>query len=158
MHVDIQSVATISANASIKRRKVKDVEVVNAKIKFKDALVSRETIDAFLGRPIGWTTSALFDDMGRPLLLCEWSLPVFTAAVSGTIQGTKEADVIKLLEADLSHVSFILVDNGAKVDGEIEWTVAGDEASDLEPLLGRLCGIHWVVQKPEQEDFLKEAA
>lgn len=47
---------------------------------------------------------------------------------------------------------------GALLSGQLIWTVAGDEAGDAEPLLGRECGCLWAVEDGGQQDLLRDEA
>lgn len=159
MHIEINTVGTVGKALNIKREKGEDdAEIVVAHLKFSDAIVPRETIDELLNRSIGWAQSCLYDELGAPIARMEISLPKFACEVTGKIHGTLKGDNITLTQATLDGVSLLLTDKGASLSGNLAWLVAGDEASDAEPLLGRLCSLHWVLQDAGQKDLLRAAA
>lgn len=157
MYTEIETTAQLSKGMTIKREKEGDVEVLVAHLKFDGALIQREIIDELVGQRIGWAQSCLFDEQGAPIGHIDISLPRLVAQVTGKIRGVKDDDSITLSQAFLDGVSLSLFDNGALLSGALAWKVAGDEASDLEPLLGRLCALHWVIQDGGQRDMLKAA-
>jgi len=158
MYIEIQTTAQLSKSMSIKREG--DVEVLVAHLKFDGALIQREAIDELVGQPIGWAQSCLFDEQGAPIGHIELALPKLVAQVTGKIRGVKDDDHITLSQAFMDGVTIRmsgLINNQALLSGSLAWKVAGDEASDLEPLLGRLCALHWVIQDGGQQDMLKAA-
>jgi hypothetical protein len=160
MYIEIQTTAQLSKSMSIKREKEGDVKVLVAHLKFDGALIHRETIDELVGQPIGWSQSCLFDEQGAPIGHIEIALPKLVAQVTGKIRGVDADDHITLAQAFMDGVTISLsglINNQALLSGSLAWKVAGDEASDLEPLLGRLCALHWVIQDGGQQDMLKAA-
>lgn len=159
MHIEVNTVGVLGKSLSIKREKGEDdAEIVVAHLKFSDAIVPRETIDELVGMGIGWAESCLYNELGAPVARMEISLPKLSCEVTGTIKGNAKDDSITLAQATLDGVSLLLTDKGASMSGNLAWLVAGDEASDAEPLIGRLCSLHWVLQDAGQKDLLKDAA
>ena len=157
MRIDINTTAQIGKGLSIKREKGEnDIEIVVAHLKFSDAFVQREAIDQLLGLYDGWS-HALFDDLGAPVCRMDLVPTKFAAAATGKIKGAPEDAGITLTEADITDVVIRLADKGAMLSGTVSWLVAGDEASDAEPLIGRLCMIHWILQDAGQGDLLRAA-
>lgn len=158
MHVQIESAAKIGKSVSIKREKGSgDEEIVVAHLKFSDTWIPREAFDEFLGQPVGWSQMCFFDEGGAPIAHMDIFLPIFVADVTGVIAGPQRNEEIKLNSARLQGVTGSLADKGYRISGELSWEIAGDESSDLEPLLGRVCRINWVVQTSGQQDLLKAA-
>lgn len=158
MHIEIETTATIAKSVSIKREKgADDIELVYAHLKFSLALVSREVIDALCNMPKGWATRSFYDELGAPYIKLDMGLPQFDAIATGRINGVEGDHGITLAQADLTGVAIALYDKGGWLSGELTWAVAGDEVTDLEPLLGRVCMLHVVVQDSGQGDLLKAA-
>lgn len=158
MHIEIETTATIAKSVSIKREKgADDVELVFAHLKFAFALISREAIDALCNMPNGWASRSFYDDMGAPYVKLDMALRKFEAIATGRINGVEGDHGITLTQADLTGVAVSLYDKGGWLSGELTWAVAGDEVTDLEPLLGRVCMLHVVVQDSGQQDLLKAA-
>ncbi len=158
MNIHIDSVADIGKTFNIKREKIADeTKRVIGHLKFANLLVPRESLDEFMGQPSGWAQRSLYDPLGAPIAQMEVSLPLFNACVTGVIRGVTEREVIKLTQAILSGVSYIVTNLGAKINGELTWEAAGDEVSDLEPLLDKKCAVVWVVQDAGQADLLRAA-
>lgn len=159
MRVEIDTAATIGKGVNIKREKRSDdTEAVFAHLKFTDAVVPREVIDELCGQPVGRSQQCLFNELGAPLALIIIELPRLTADATGKIRGIQHGEAITLQQATLDGVSLALCDKGALMSAALAWEIAGDEASDLEPLLGRLCGLHVVVQDSGQKDMLNQRA
>lgn len=157
MRVEIETTATIGKGVSIKREKGSDdIEVVVAHLKFDNALVPREVIDELLGQDIGWAQHCLFNELGAPIGHIELSLPRLKLTATGKIRGV-DGDAITLTEAAFDSITLTLTDKGALLSGALAWKVAGDEVSYLEPLLGRICVIHWIAQDGGQQDLLRAA-
>jgi len=157
MKTEIETTAEIGKAVNIKREKDGDTEVVVAHLKFDAALVPRETIDDLVGRPIGWAQHCLFDEFGAPIGHVDISLPRLSLIATGKIRGIKSHEEITLRQARLDDIVLKLTDNGALLSGSLAWKIAGDEASDLEPLLGRVCILHVIAQDSGQQDMLQAA-
>jgi len=158
MHIDIDSVAKIAKGFTQKIEKQDDdIELVIGHLKFADCIVSREAIDEFCGQAIGWSESCLYDEFGYPRFRGIIELPFLVAEFTGVVRGVAELDRIELVNAELSSITLTLGKMGATLSGEITWQVAGDESSGLEPLLGKLCAVRFVLSKPEQQDLVTQA-
>lgn len=159
MRVEIETAVEIGKGVSIKREKAEDdTEVVIAHLKFAGGKVQYEVIDELCCQPIGWAQHSFFNELGAPVAPIIVDLPRFAAEATGKIRGIQHGESITLTQADIDGVTLTLCDNGALLAADLAWKIAGDEASDLEPLLGRLCGFHVVVQDAEQGDMLKQKA
>lgn len=159
MQVDINTAAKISKGLSIKREKGPgDTEVVVAHLKLGAAWIPRETVDALVGRYEGWCNDTFFDELGAPITRLSLKLRKVRLTATGVIRGTLEADRVTLTDATLDDIEIDLADKGANLSGSLSWKTAGDESSDLEPLLGRVCIFHAIVQDGGQQDLLQSAA
>jgi hypothetical protein len=142
MRIEINSIGQVGKSLTVKRTKVDDDEVVVATLKFEDLLVDRETIDGLCYQPDGWANLAFFDELGAPRIRLVLGLSKkLKLTATGAIKGVKKGEAIKLTEAELTDIELHLHDKGALMCGALSWQVAGDEVSDLEPLLGRTCTV-----------------
>lgn len=155
--MQIETVASIAKGVSMKREKVDDVEHVVAHLKFTDLFMTREQIDQLTGRPDGWCRRALFDELGAPVFHMNVELPKLQLSVVGAVGDAAQPDRLNLLEATLSDIVLSMTTLGAAVQGTLTWLVAGDEAGDCEPLLGRVCSVRWRITN-RQGDLLAVAA
>lgn len=153
----IDSLAEISKSLSVKREKRESTDVVVARLKFSGLIVDRETLDVLCGQPLGWSAGALFDELGAPLGRWTISLPALTLVVSGSIRGAQPTERLTLGNAVIEGVEITLDKLCALVAGTLTWDVAGDELEDVDPLLGRECGVSWVVSDGGQQDLLRAA-
>lgn len=153
----IESTAEIAKSLSVKREKGEETDAVIARLKFSGLIVDRETLDVLCGQPSGWSAGALFDELGAPLGHWTISLPALALAVSGSIRGAKPTERLTLSNAVIASVELTLDKLGALMSGTLAWQVAGDELEDVEPLLGRECGVSWVVSDSGQQDMLRAA-
>ena len=65
--IHIKSTATLAKAFQVRREKTDDEsEHVIAHLKIGDCLVDRDQLDEIIGLPVGWSTGALFDDLGGP--------------------------------------------------------------------------------------------
>lgn len=143
--MQINSVATIAKGVSLKREKIDDAEHVVAHLKFSDLFLSREQIDEITGRPPGWARGAFFDELGAPVMPLALDLPGLELSVVGTIGDAEKQDRLQLVEATLAGITLTMTTAGAAAQGTLTWLVAGDEANDCEPLLGRVCSARWKI-------------
>jgi len=157
MRIHIETVARIGKSVSIKRLKINDVEHVVAHLKFDGAILNREQMDGVCGQPDGWANLSFFNEQGSPCGWIDISLPKTSLSLTGRISGVTEGASISLTEAVVDGIVLSLADKGALMSANLSWIVSGDEASDLEPLLGRLCRIGCVIQDSGQGDLLKAA-
>lgn len=156
MLATIETTAEIGKSLSIKREKQEDEEVVIAHLKFSDAFVPRETMDELFNQPLGWS-NYLFGEDGFPHVRAEISLMKFDAEATGVIRG-RANEYIKLAGAKVTGVSLMLTEKGANLAAELTWKVAGDEVSDLEPLLGRTCVLTVTIADGGQQDAFRQRA
>lgn len=156
MYVKLETTTDIGKSVNIKREKSGDKEIVVAHLKFANTPVTREEFDELANRPIGWSAGFLFDEFGAPVGHIDLSFPMLSLCVTGKIRGIR-GEEITLAQAGLTGVQFSLADKGAILCGELTWEVAGDEVSDLEPLIGRTCILAVVIQDSGQQDMLKAA-
>jgi len=153
----ISSVATIAKSISIKREKDEEEgERVVAHLKFSDCYVSREEIDQLTGQGEGWARASLFDDLGAPIAKLEIALlkRELTASVKLSDQGTE----MHIAGGKLANMALLLNKSGALLSGELSWLIAGDEASDVETLLGQIVKADLNLTDGEQGDLLRKAA
>lgn len=151
----LETILTVAKSISIKREKGDgDCDVTRAHVKFTDLYITREQVNELVRQRPGWCETAFFDELNAPL--GAWSLvPHDTALeVSGRIRASEIA-TLSLPSADLTAIEITFVGTagtpGALVSGQLAWLVAGDESSDIEPLLGRICGCNLVVIGTGQE-------
>jgi hypothetical protein len=158
MRIELYSTAVIAKSINIKREKDDhDAEVVIAHLKFAGCFLTRDQIDELCQQPIGWSAVALFDEGGTSRGHFEIAVRGFSGSVTGTIRGGEGESAIKLVQATLTDVVLQLHKLGALLAGHLSWAIAGDEASDAECLLGQVCGLKWIIQEPEQGDWIKRA-
>jgi hypothetical protein len=155
--MQIKTVAHIAKGVSMKREKIDDVENVVAHLKFSDLFMTQEQVDELTSRPPGWCRRALFDELGAPVFHMNVQLPKLELSVVGTVGDAQQPDRLHLLQATLSDIVLSMTTLGAAVQGTLTWLVAGDEASDCEPLLGRVCAVSWQITN-RQGDLLAVAA
>lgn len=155
--MEIVTVATLSKSLSIKREKSEEGEAVIAHLKFTDAVVRREEMDEIVG-VLAWSRRALFDELGAPIARLEISLLNRELAASLKITGDRDRTEMHVTQGILSAITLTLADSGALLAGTLSWPVAGDEVSDLEPLLGKLVRLEGSLSDGGQGDLLKSAA
>lgn len=145
---------TVGKSISIKRQKAPDDSEVNvAHLKFSGLFLQREQIDKLLKRATGWAHASFFDEAGDPAIMLEIAVPLLDVTVTGTIRGT-DATCLRLMQAKLDGVVLTLCRLGAKMAGELSWIAAGDEASDVDSLLGRECMASWDLHDGAQMSLL----
>jgi hypothetical protein len=157
MNLRIDSILTLAKGISAKREKQPDdTEKVIVHLKFHSLVIQRDVIDALLRQPDGWSAGTLFDDMGAPIAHMDIALPALELGISGTIAGAEKTGEHIMLgsTARLKSITLSLVKLGANLAGELTWEAAGDEVSDAEPLLGKLCAAHIVLIDGAQGDLL----
>ena len=156
MNLDISTVATIGKSLSVKLEKMPDdTECVMAHLKFSHAFIQRHEIDQLLDQQVGWSAQSFFNTEGAPIGRFTIDAPAIEGMVHGVIRGTNESQIIKLSQALLTDVAVSLYLNGGMLSGSLTWMVAGDEASDIEPLLGKECMLVWSVVNGSQGDLFK---
>ena len=68
MTIHLKSTCEVAKTFSVKREKQgDDSEIVVAHLKIADCLIDRYQLDELCGQAIGWSTGALYDDLGAPL-------------------------------------------------------------------------------------------
>lgn len=155
--MEIVTVATLSKSLSIKREKSEEGEAVIAHLKFTDAVVRREEMDEIVG-VLAWSRRALFDELGAPIARLEISLLDRLLAASMKISGDRDTAEMHVTQGILSAIVLTLADSGALLAGTLSWPVAGDEVSDVEPLLDKDARIDASLTDGGQGDMLKAAA
>lgn len=157
MNINLQTAITVGKSLAIKREKGDDeTEVICAHLKFTDLFLRREQVNALCGMRPGWAETAFFDELGAPFGL--WSLVLRRAefAVTGSISGPDDHGLV-FTEATIDGVEITLTSQGAVLAGQVSWLVAGDEAGDAEPLLGRICQAKLTLTDGGQMDMLRTA-
>lgn len=132
---------------SLKTGIVKDnsIETVECELKFSALPVPRDVMDELIGFPVGWSAAALYDDQGAPFRVVSIGVAMRPLRVTGRICGPDGKPTLALLQAELSGLSFGLVNLGAVVDGKLAWPAKGDEVEDVMELLGKTCRVEWEV-------------
>lgn len=126
---------------------------VIATVKFAGLPVDRDTIDELIRKPVGWCRTVLFDEQGAPV--GHYSIGVLGRSwrVSGSIAGGHREGTLPLLQAELTDLTLSLVPLGAVADGTLTWASRGDEADDVNDLLGNTCKAVWEITDGGQEDL-----
>ena len=158
MPIHLSTVCTIGKSLAIKREKGDDEsEVTRAHLKFTDLFVTREQVDAVCGQRPGWCETSFFDELGAPI--GDWSLTLHQTAfvLAGAID-EPGGEGVRFTEAAVDSLELTFTKLGAVARGHIVWTVAGDEAGDIEPLLGRECKAEWHLTDGGQQDMLRDRA
>lgn len=158
MTIQLITVLTLGKALAIKREKGEDeADVTKAHLKFSEMFLRREEINQICGLRPGWAETSFFDELGAPLGL--WSLVLHKAEFTvGCIITGPDRRGLKVVGALLSGIELTFTDLGAVMAGEITWLIAGDEASDIEPLLGRECSVAMAISDGGQMDMLKDAS
>jgi hypothetical protein len=155
----ITSTLTLGKSLAIKREKGDDGEVTRAHLKFTDLFLHRDQVNALCGQRGGWSETSFFDEYDAPLGL--WTLVLHESAwsLAGAID-RPNGEGLRLTDATavLSAVELTFTPLGALAAGQITWLVAGNEAGDIEPLLGRECHADLHLSGGEQIDMLKGPA
>lgn len=156
--IHLETVVTIGKSLNIKREKGEDeTEQTFAHLKFAELFVTREQATDLCGQRPGWTETSFFDELGAPL--GDWTLKL--NAVEFTLAGAVDApdgEGIRLTGATVTGIELTFTSLGAVMSGQIVWPIRGDEAGDIEPLLGRECRAEWHLTDGGQGDMLKERA
>lgn len=156
MTINLQTVITVGKSLAIKREKGDDeTEVICAHLKFTDLFLRREQVNALCGMRPGWAETAFFDELGAPFGLWSLSMPAAEFTVAGTISGPDD-NGLTFTEATIDGVEIAFTKLGAVMSGQIVWLIAGDEASDIEPLLGRICQAKLTLSNGWQMDTLRD--
>jgi hypothetical protein len=157
--IEIESVATLAKSFSVKREKDgDDAEHVIAHLKFSETFVSRDTLDEICGQTIGWSTMALFDELGAPLFRCDISLPSAEWSCTATISGPDGRPSLKVAQATLDSVVLTPTTLGAVLSGQLSWVAKGDEVEDVTDMLGAVVTFHATLSSSGQVDAFKDAA
>lgn len=129
--------------------------VIIASVKFAALCVDRDTIDELMRKPVGWCRSVLFDDQGAPI--GHYSVGILGRAwrVSGSIAGGHREGTLPLLQAELTDLTLSLIALGAVAEGTLTWAARGDEAEDVNDLLGNTCKVVWEITDGEQGDLFQ---
>lgn len=126
---------------------------VIATVKFTGLPVDRDTVDELMRKPVGWCRTVLYDELGAPI--GHYSIGVLGRSwrVSGSIAGGHKEGTLPLLQAELTDLTLSLVPLGAVAEGTLTWASRGDEANDVETLLGNTCKAVWEITDGGQEDL-----
>ena len=157
--MNLSTILAVGKGLAIKREKADDdSEQTFAHLKFTDLLVRREEVTDLCAQRAGWCETSFFDELGAPLGAWTLVLHKTNFTVTGYITGPGGKDKLKLAEATLEGIEVTFTKLGAVVSGQLVWKIAGDEASDAEPLLGRECLAVWVLEDCGQQDMLRDRA
>ena len=161
MTIHLKSTAQVAKTFAIKREKAPDdSEVVIAHLKISDVLIDRDQLVVLCAQPIGWSQTALFDELGAPLLHATLELHRVEWRLSGVIRGgdTKASPRLTLKGADVTALTLELTKHGALMACALSWQAAGDEVDDVADLLGKTCAIECVLTDGGQGDLLGRRA
>lgn len=152
MTITLRTTGKVGTGLAIRREKAEDkTEQTFAHLKVADCFITRREIDALCGREVAWS-EAFFDELGAPLGL--WTLVLHKVALSATGRITGPGDGgIAITNATFDDLEVTFTRQGGLLAGTITWLVAGDEAGDAEPLLGRECGVALVLTDGDQEQL-----
>lgn len=156
----ITSTLTLGKSLAIKREKGDDdAEVTRAHLKFTDLFLSREQVNTLCGMRPGWAETSFFDELGAPFGAWRIALDGSEWSLAGAIDGPRD-DGMRFTDSSavLDGVELTFTKLGALASGQITWLVAGDEAGDAEPLLGRECRAELHLTDGGQRDMLKGQA
>lgn len=153
MSITLRTTGKVGTGLAIRREKAEDkTEQTFAHLKLADCFITRREIDALCDRPDAGWSDAFFDDMGAPLGLWTLVLHKVEFSATGRIHGPEPAE-IKIANATFGNLEITFTKQGGLLAGTVTWLVAGDEAGDAEPLLGRECGVALVLTDGEQESL-----
>lgn len=153
MVIHISTTLTLGKSLAIRREKDGDDEVTCAHLKFTDLFLSREQVNALCGQRPGWCETSFFDELGAPV--GDWSLTLHKTAfvLAGAID-EPGGEGIRFTEAAVDSLELTFTKLGAVARGQVVWKVAGDEAGDIETLLGQQCRADWHLTDGGQQDML----
>ncbi len=152
--IKIDTVLELGKSLAVKATKDDTkARIVIASVKFAGLPVDRDVIDEFMRKPVGWCSAVLFDEQGAPV--GHYSIGVLGRRwrVSGSIAGGHREGTLPLLQAELTDLSLSLVPLGAVAEGTLTWGCRGDEADDVNDLLGNTCKARWEVTDGGQDDL-----
>lgn len=155
--IRITSTATLAKSFSVKREKTDDEsEHVVAHLKISDCLVDRDQLDEIIGLPVGWSTGALFDELGAPLARLTLGLARRELLFNGVIKGGEKSTdpKLKLKDAEISGITLELTKLGALLGCSLSWLAAGDEVDDIADMLGAICAVDCVLSGSGQQELL----
>ena len=153
MPIHLSTVCTLGKSLAIKREKGADGEITRAHLKFTDLFVTREQVNALCGQRPGWCETSFFDELGAPV--GNWSLTLHKTAfvLAGAID-EPGGEGMRFTEAAVDSLELTFTKLGAVASGQVVWKVAGDEAGDIETLLGQQCRADWHLTDGGQEMLL----
>lgn len=157
MPIQINATCEVAKSFSVKREKIDDgTEIVIAHLKIAEVMLDRDQIDEVVGLPIGWSSSALFDDQGAPYRRFSIGVPRTDLCATGVIRGGRDdkGPSLTLRHAELSAITLDLTTLGALLSCGLAWKAAGDEVDDIADLLGKLCGFRVSLTDGGQRDLL----
>lgn len=164
MQLKITTFADVGKKMTTTRQK--DSELVTCQISAKGIRVSRETMDELSGLPIG-ATSPLYAESGVPWQHMSFLLPKRALLATGTLQMRRDSGQVlaelALSKAAAGDLRFNLDtpdDQGptATMSCTLLWKAAGDEVSDVEPLLGQKVYLELKLTDQPQQQLFKDSA
>lgn len=158
--IELQTIGTVGKGITAKREKQEDdTEATIVHLKFSGLFVTREQIDALLGKDEGWSQRTLYDETGAPVLWCVLTPLRFECSVTGSLKPSADSDEgLRLIDATLTKIDVTLTNVGGYVAGQLSWKAAGDEVSDAEALLGQTVQANLAFYDAGQQDLFSEAA
>lgn len=158
MTIHLNSTCRLAKAFSVKREKQEDdTERVIAHLKIGETFIDRDQVDELLRQPIGWSSAALFDELGAPRARLTLSMGgVHPLTFVGVIRGedTKNGPKLTLKEAAIDGVALELTKLGALLSCQLSWQAAGDEIDDISEMLGSTCAIVGTIEDGGQADLL----
>lgn len=157
--IHLKSTCQVAKTFSVKREKLPDEsENVVAHLKIGEVLVSRDELDKICGQPVGWSSSALFCELGAPLAHLTLTLHRVEWKASGVISGGEKSTdpKLRLKDAEVASLTLELTKLGALLACQLSWVAAGDEVDDIADMLGQLCTLDLVLSDGGQKDLLKD--
>jgi hypothetical protein len=157
MELKLSTFADVGKKMTTTRQK--DSELVTCQIAAKGVRVSREAMDELSGLPIG-CTAPLYDELGAPHQRMSFLLPKRGLIADGTLQLRKDSGAVtaelelkKAIAGDLRFNLDTPDDQGptAMLSFTLLWKAAGDEVSDVEPLLDQKVYLELKLRDPPQE-------
>ena len=157
MTIHLKSTCEVAKAFSVRREKQPDdAEIVVAHLKIAECMIDRDQLDELCGQPVGWSTGALYDELGAPLARVTLTLHRSDWTAAGVIRGgDKSTDPrLTLKDAELSAVTLELAPLGALLACQLSWAAAGDEVDDIADMLGKIVTFDLVLSNGGQGDLL----
>lgn len=156
MTIELKTIGVVGKGLTIRRLKGDadgNYRTV-ACLKLTKVFVRREEIDRLCAQPDGWHR-AFVDELGAPRDVWSLVLHKATFTASGVIAGP-DGEGIKRGDAVLDNIELEFAALGGLLSCTVSWLIAGDEAGDIEPLLGHECRVLLSLDDGGQQDMLRD--